>query len=526
MNAAPQVTVAGGGLAGMTAAYRLAQRGYDVKLYEQKPYLGGNLASRPEAGGVALDVYPHMFLSWYHNFWGMLAEAGVERDKAFVPINSVKQLRPGEYPQFKTLTDGYSPRYVLQNLASGVGPIADMFVFWYSTVDLLAERLNPTMVLDNMSVTGFMQARPYMTERAMKACDNFITMVWAIPAYQTCAEDYRAYLAYSVSSYKPPCLLAAGPASDEVIDPLEAAMGKAGVEIHHSTEIKSVACRGDRAYEITLEDETHEWTEPVDELVLAVPPQTLSKLVRQGGAGKPVVKVVPRMAELARLRSQRIPIVHVFFKRKFRKIPIEPVGLYDSELALAFTDISESWAALGAKTVLSVSASNPYALPATSPDDDGFAILQGLTEYLDFDPGSGWGDRGSPDIDWDRTRYESNADSQLFINETGIDIWRPVAACDGIDNLYFAGNFCANRIGMMTVESAVASGLEAVEAVVKRRGYGAPVQILEPSTKAADLSLFLRYAYGPSAYWAKAWSAGGDCLRYMWKCVAPSEPEA
>jgi hypothetical protein len=311
-----------------------------------------------------------------------------------------------------------------------------------------------------------------------------------------------------------------------VIDPLEAAMRKAGVEIHHSTGIKSVACRGDRVYEITLEDETHEWTEAVDELVLAVPPQTLSKLVRQGGGGQPVVKVVPKLAELARLRSQRIPIVHVFFKRKLRKIPIEPVGLYDSDLALAFTDISESWAALGAKTVLSVSASNPYALPGTSPEDDGFAILQGLTEYLEFDPGSGWRDHASPDIDWDRTRYESNDDSQLFINETGIDIWRPVAACDGIENLYFAGNFCANRIGMMTVESAVASGLEAVEAVVGRRGYGAPVQILEPSTKAADLSLFLRYAYGPSAYWAKAWSAGSDCLHYMWKCVSPSPPDA
>jgi hypothetical protein len=33
-----------------------------------------------------------------------------------------------------------------------------MFVFWYSTVDLLAEHLNPTMMLDDVSVTGFMQA--------------------------------------------------------------------------------------------------------------------------------------------------------------------------------------------------------------------------------------------------------------------------------------------------------------------------------------------------------------------------------
>ena len=45
MTEAPRVTVAGGGLAGLTAALRLAERGYRVKLYEQKSMLGGNLAS-------------------------------------------------------------------------------------------------------------------------------------------------------------------------------------------------------------------------------------------------------------------------------------------------------------------------------------------------------------------------------------------------------------------------------------------------------------------------------------------------
>jgi phytoene dehydrogenase-like protein len=523
MSAAPQVTVAGGGLAGMTAALRLAERGYDVKLFEEKPYLGGNLASRPQPGGVALDVYPHMFLSWYHNFWRMLEGAGVDRSQAFIPIDSVKQLRRDAYPRFTTLTDGYSPRHVVQNLFSGVGPPADMFVFWYATVDLLAERMNPTMVLDNMSVTGFMQARPYMTERAMKACDNFITMVWAIPAYQTCAEDYREYLAYSVSSYKPPCLLAKGPAAREVIAPLEASMQNAGVEIRHSVGIKNIACAGGRVVEITLEDAQNEWTEPVDELVVAVPPHTLSSLIRHGGAGDPVVAVEPQLAELARLRSQRIPIVHLFLKRKLKHIPKEPVGLYDSRLALAFTDISECWTGLlpANSTVLSVSASNPYGLPDTGADDDGFAIVEELAEYLDFEPGVAWGD--SDDIDWDRTRYESNDDSQLFINETGIDIWRP-GAQSGIPNLYFAGNFCRNRIGMMTVESAVASGLEAARALVKRRGLGTPVEIIEPSADNPMLSMWLRYAYGPSVMAAKAWSSGSDLMRSAWQALKPSEP--
>jgi Flavin containing amine oxidoreductase len=539
MSDAPQVTIAGAGLAGLTAALRLAERGYRVKLYEQKSMLGGNLASRPAADGVDLDVYPHMFLSWYHNFWRLLQDAGVDRSKGFVPLSSVKQLARGDYPRFTGLTDGYSPRYVVQNLFSGVGPPADMFVFWYSTIDLLAEQLNPTMLLDDVSVTGFMHARPYMTERAAKACDNFITMVWAIPSYLASAEDYRTYLAYSVASYKPPYLLAKGSALEQVIGPLTAALEKAGVEIVRKAQVTGVSCKDGRVTKIDLQrcefdpwsytwvgEADSGWTEEVDELVLAVPPQVLSSLVRSGDAGHRIVEAVPKLAELSRLRSQKIPILHVYFTRKLKHIPPEPVGLYESELALAFTDISQTWTGVREferSTVLSVSASDPYGLPGTDPYDDAFAILRELSKYVDdFDLGTRWGE--SSDIDWTRTRYESNTDSQLFINETGIDVWRPTAASAGLSNLSLAGNFCANRIGMMTVESAVASGLEAVRVIVERRGLGAPVEIVEPSADFDALCVWLRYACAPSAYAAKAWSTGSDWLRSVRSSLTPTRP--
>jgi uncharacterized protein with NAD-binding domain and iron-sulfur cluster len=68
MRKARRVTVAGGGIAGPTAALRLAERGYEIKLYEQESMLGGDLASRATAGSTQLDVHPHMYLGWYHNF--------------------------------------------------------------------------------------------------------------------------------------------------------------------------------------------------------------------------------------------------------------------------------------------------------------------------------------------------------------------------------------------------------------------------------------------------------------------------
>jgi hypothetical protein len=64
------------------------------------------------------------------------------------------------------------------------------------------------MRLDNVSVTGFLQARPYMTERAAEAYDSFITTVWALPSYLTSAEDYQTYLGYSMVDHAPPFWLA------------------------------------------------------------------------------------------------------------------------------------------------------------------------------------------------------------------------------------------------------------------------------------------------------------------------------
>jgi hypothetical protein len=540
MSPKPRVTVAGGGLAGLTAALRLAERGYEVKLYEQKPWLGGDLASRP-APGVELDVYPHMYLSWYHNFWRLLEDAtGDDRSERFREVEGVKQLRRDEFPRFTGLTDTYSPRHLLQNLFSGVGPPADMLVFAYAGVDLLAERLNPTMRLDNVSLTGFLQARPYMTEEAAKAFDSFITTVWAIPSYLTSAEDYQTYLGYSMVDHTPPFWLANGSALRQVIGPVTGALEAHGVEVVREVQVSGVSCTDGRVTGIRLQraefdegsdswrgvgDEQHE---EIDELVLAVPPDALLHLIRAGTRGTRLVEAEPRLAEVSRLRSQRIPIVHLYFNKKLKHIPIEPVGLYDSGLSLAFTDISQTWhgvADFAGRTVLSLSASDPFGLPGTEdPHDDGYAMLVELAEYLDFDLGGAWGE--SDDIDWELTRFEPNSDAELFVNETGTDVWRPPAAFDTIHNVAFAGDFCANRIGMTTIESAVTTGLEAARVIVKRRGVGGPVEIIEPDTASGLGYVWLRYAAAPYAAAAKAWSAGSDWASCLRDFLTPARPPA
>lgn len=538
MTAPPRVTIVGGGLAGMTAALRLAERGCHVRLYEQKATLGGNLASRALTPGELLDVYPHMYLGWYCNFWALMKDVGVDREARFEPFNTVKQLAPGEFPRFTELINGYTVRQMLANIFSGIGPPADMGVFGYAIIDLLAERENPTLKLDNMSMSGFLEARPYITDPALAAFETYITRVWGIPSYLISASDCRTYLEYCLAEAPPLSWLARGPAAAEVIAPFEAALRAAGVEVELGVEATNVARRGDRASTITLRRTTldpgsytwegtgEQWTEAVEELVLAVPAPTLTGLVRGRTAGERIVEVEPRLAELARLSTQRVPILHVYFRSRIEGIPADPVGLYESTLNLAFTDISQAWQgtpAFAGRTVLAVSCSDPYALAGAHPTENGHQMLRELAEYLNFDAGEEWGQ--SHAIDWVSTRFHENSDTQLTLDAIGTDSLRPAASCENVVNLSFAGDFCQQDTGLTTIEAAVASGLEAVNSVIRRRDLGAEVEVLTPKRMPGYIYVCLRYALAPSALAAKGWSLGeGQLLRSPSSAPGQREP--
>lgn len=521
---APRVVVAGGGLAGLTAALRLAERGYQTTLYEQKPMLGGNLASRPAPSGPNLDVYPHMCPSWYLNFWRLVRDVtDVDREALFAPFSRVAQLHRGEYPRFAMMYGPTSVMTFVRNMFSGVQPRADMFLLAYATVDLLATALDPA---EGLSVDGFLQRRGYVTERVASATDAFITRVWAIRSHLTSAEDYRTFCANSTAGRGPWLWMARGPAQQCVIEPLARALHRLGAEVVPGVQVSGISCTDGRVSEVTLrrvrfDPDTRAWRrtgepwiEQVDELVLAVPPMQLSQLLGSAEPGHRIIEADPAMAGVSRLRAEPVPMVHLYLNHKLDDIPPEPVALVDSRLCLSFIDISQTWddvEQFAGRTVLALAASNPDALPGTGWEDDAMAMFAELGEFIDIGAGTRWGE--SREIDWNLTRYDDNGDALLYVNEAGTDHLRPSASCEGVSNLSFAGDFCRSRVGMTTLESAVTTGLEAARLVVERWGLGTPVEVQQPVTRPIPLYVWLRYAWAPYAYAAKGWSLGSDHAR-------------
>jgi len=71
-----KAVVIGGGVAGMTSAYRLMQAGHDVSLYESSPFLGG-LVRTFDVGGNRLEAYYHHIFRTDTTIIGLIEELGL-----------------------------------------------------------------------------------------------------------------------------------------------------------------------------------------------------------------------------------------------------------------------------------------------------------------------------------------------------------------------------------------------------------------------------------------------------------------
>ncbi|MDJ0851744.1 MAG: FAD-dependent oxidoreductase [Myxococcota bacterium] len=518
-----RVAVVGGGIAGLTAALRLQERGYTVTVLEQSDVLGGNLSSSKE-GGVYHDVYPHMFPDWYKNFWRLFEkDLGFSRSDHFEPRDGVKLLRrDGCYLDMRsasTLPD------MVANLRCGIEPLPDMFLYGYSMVDLAAQPFQRGRFLSRYSVTGFLNSRAYATEKTAELYDFVLMNIWSVHGDQTAAGAYKDFVEHTLSFTKPMpfAWLLKGSLEEKLIRPLREHLERLGCTIktrRRVTEVRvdpgSVELAIDRlGDDSTTVDSKHDIT--FDYAVLAVTPKVLGELIVNGEKGRRIVDRVPSLASVRRLRAEPIPVLDLYLKTKLPGIPKENVGLSWSDYNLTFLDLSQLWTNdpnMQDRTVLVLAASDAYALPPDA-EEAGFAMIQRLHEYLpSFDPGEHWGDEKSG-ICWKKTLFRSNEDNKLFINQVGSGPWRPWSSYAALPEVVFAGDFVVTDVSMATVEAAVLSGLQAAEALWWKRRLGPPVPVEKLDAPTRSQLLALKLALTPSAYWAKWWSTFFEAVPYL-----------
>jgi len=512
-----RVTIVGAGIAGLTAALRLSQRGYNVTVYEAADALGGNLR--------VSKVFPHMFLNWYNNFWKIADDLGLTREKDFEPITSFRFLQKGEYPKFMQWTNLGSLRTVWQNLLSGAAPLPDLLLGSYSVLDLLSQNFDTTKILDRTSVNGFFASRPYATNRMAQMHDQFLETVWSLHSYSTSVSSYQDFVKYSFRHPEPQLWRLSGDIDTKILNCLEEKIGKSN--IHTNTTVTEVVLEKDKASKIkvcpTDNPSAERPGEGFDYLILAVPPRWLAYLAmgpwtsRTATESQRIVTLLPDTAQLRRLRSEPVPVLIVSFKRKLHDISREYVALLGSLYCLTFTEIPHPKSTK--RTTLAVAASDFYALPESIrrkdvrvlavENLDAWTILTELSNYIPFNPGKSWGDPDS-DIDYENSRFDPGTDHELHVDEVGSEQWSLEANYERIPNLFFAGDFCKTSVSITTIEAAVMSGLKAASALWNREPLGNRIEIVEPESYPMSVIVALKLLMTPFAFAAKLWSMTCD----------------
>ena len=508
MPAANQATIVGGGVAGLTAALRLAERGVEVTILEKGPLLGGNL-SGVRHGHSYYDVYPHMFCEWYNNFWDLVEDLGLDRRDEFEERPTCGLLREHDFPHYHTFTDAGSLSTFVQNLTSGVLTVPETFIVDYTILDLLSRGDFRRQSLENQTLNDFVSDRYYATPAVTDFFNATVTNVWSIDSYLSSARAYQTYAKYQFRHPTPQCWVLKRDAYQQLITPLLARLDHLGCRVKINTSLLGVTVENHRVASISY---TEEGGAPqvhhVHDLVLAAPPASLADIIfakaSDAAPGGSIISAVPELANVRRLTSVPLPLLYVTFRHRLHDIPDYYVALLNSKYSLTFVKVKHL-SERAHTTVLALAASDFNALPVDLDNPvtrDGrldpadwmanpalseaaYLMLREFRTYVPFRLGHWFRDPDS-DVDWDNTFFQPNLDQQLFINEVGSERYCSEVNYPAIENLYFAGDTCINPIAVATVESGVYSGLQAASAIARRHRLR-PVHMSVPQSYPAPL---------------------------------------
>jgi squalene-associated FAD-dependent desaturase len=321
-----RIVVAGGGLAGITAAVDLREAGHDVTLLEARPRLGG-AASSYQRDELTIDNGQHVILRCCDNYQALLARLGVTDLVAFQPRFDVTVLAPGGRRARLRRSGLPSPLHMFgsllsyrmlslpQRLAVGRAALAMRFA-------------DPDdRALDQVRLGDWLAARGQGEAARRKLWDLFI-----ISALNIAGDEASLQLAATVIKT---ALLGAKDAADIGVAtvPLGELHGRAagellarlGARVRLNSRVADVRQKdGGFEVELTAGDEVL----TADAVVLAVPPPQAAKLAAGAGVG------AGEAARWEGLGASPIVNVHVIYDRQVTDLPF--VAAVDSPVQWVF----------------------------------------------------------------------------------------------------------------------------------------------------------------------------------------------
>jgi squalene-associated FAD-dependent desaturase len=436
------VAVVGGGLAGITAALRLADGGATVTLFEGKPRLGG-LTHSFKRGDLDVDNGQHVFLRCCTAYLGLLDRLGVADRVTVQRRLAIPIVGPGRKPVWLRRGVLPAPAHLSRSLL-GYTPLSVAERLRFVTAALALRRVDPGAPATDAQSFGAWLTAHGQTRRAIDTMWDLV----GVATLNATADDASLALAATVFQTG---LLTKTSAADIgwSLVPLgelhgtaaQRVLSAAGVEVRTSARV-TAARPADGGWDVD--------GRPFDQVLSAVPPEVAARVLPPG--------VLPSGGELD---TSPIVNVHVIYDRTVLDQPF--VAAIDSPLQWVFDRTAQSGLPDGQYLAVSLSAADALIdLPAAQLRARTLPALEALLPAA----------RGAEVRDFFVTR-ERHA---TFRAAPGTARLRPPAAT-ALRGLWLAGAWTATG-WPATMEGAVRSG-EAAAAGALDLSSGSTVSTLD-----------------------------------------------
>ena len=508
-NDRPPVIVVGGGLAGMAAAWRLAEADFDVTLFERLPRLGGKAGSKlpnevawgtvsdgnahlgkglPNRSDLFSDHGYHVFPRWYSNIRAVADE--LDFASRLQPSSRMATIRkPGDRRTF-------AKRYV---------EVLETIRLFASVIDLISR---PDPQLKFLSLSAFLCSRWFNGASPVPGLDSFALRALATHGYDVSAKTTRQMLSQWVSKIwrHETWTSCQGSLQQTLIEPVHDAMKKAGCKIHFQHTLESLEFNGSTITRLEFSDHVADRRFSLDTqdtvLISALPPDVVVSFIDDR-----FYSIFPELHGLIKLRTMNSAGMDIHFNRRL-EIPHgngQHFSLHTSRWGLSGVDISDLWMEANLhKTVVQLVAGDVHLL--TKHSDEHFATMV-LNDFRDSVPFN--------DADVDHWVLHRNDTERLTLNEVGNWYIRPETHSGRISNLYLAGDFVRSDIDVASMEGAWVTGINAAQSICDDQKTGSRI----PKEKSSHVServrkvfVLIRYPIGFIALLTRANGAAGAGL--------------
>lgn len=513
------VAILGGGVAGLSAAHELAERGFPVDVYERKPVLGGKARSIPVPGsgtGGRLDLPGEHGFRFFPGFYRHVTDTmaripygtGRSTYDNLVVATRILLARAGlseitwvaRSP--RTLDD---LRVFLIELLTPLGVPPDEVVFFVSRLLVLATSCQERRLAEyeDLRWWAFIEAnrmsKTYQAYLAQGMTRSLVAMRAEESSTRTVGYILLQLFYGLMSPDRVFDRLLAGPTNDVWIEPWTRYLEGLGVVFHRNARVASIGTGGGRVTGVRLEDGT---LVSAEYYVAALPVEVMTSLVSDE-----LKSAAPSLAGLGQLKTRWMNGIQ-FYLSVDLPLAHGHVIYLDSPWALTSISQRQFWTGVdlsrygdgAVRGILSVDISDweaPGLLtgkPARlcSAEEIKDEVWHQLKQHLN-DGSSVVLEDGAllawfldPDIEYPNPGEATNAEP-LLINTAGSLQYRPEAQVE-LENLFVASDYVRTYTDIACMEAANEAARRAVNCLLAAAGSSSAPARLWP----LEEPLFLR----------------------------------